>query len=317
MGKDSKIAWTHHTFNPWVGCQRVSPGCVHCYAEAYDARVGGVPKKQRANPEVAESRWGPSGRRTRTSASNWAEPLKWNRAAEKAGQRCRVFCSSLADVFEDRPELEPWRNDLWHLIKATPHLDWLLLTKRPHNISAMMPAAWIAPHGLDVQPNVWLGATVEDQQRANERIPELLSVPAKVRFLSCEPLLERIDITSWLAPESLGRSNIDWVIIGGESGPGARPFNVAWARSLVDQCRGAGAAPFVKQLGANVRTRNDDHLVSDFDEGGWCLDPREVEENVHGFREDHQGAEVRVRLRDSAGGDPNEWPIDLRVREFP
>lgn len=371
MGKDSKIAWTHHTFNPWVGCQRVSPGCMHCYAEAYDARVGGVPKKQRANPEVAETRWGPSGRRTRTSASNWNEPLKWNRAAEKAGERHRVFCSSLADVFEDRFELIEWRAQLLDLIVRTSHLDWLLLTKRPQSIAPLLRSTltfleaekagycdaaillrlWLDGVGTDdgrpCPPlNVWLGTTVEDQRRADERIPHLLAVPARVHFLSCEPLLEHLDLDriglAWrkcsrcdgrfslpvegggiacpdcLAHQGVEPAGIDWVIIGGESGPGARPFNVAWARSLLRQCRESNTAAFMKQLGANVRTRNDDGLISDFSEGGWFLNADwQVEDDVHGFREDHQGAEVRVRLVERAGADPNEWPVDLRVREFP
>lgn len=304
MGENSGIQWTTHTFNPWVGCQRVSPGCVHCYAESYDKRVGGVPKKQRANPDVPETRWGPTGKRTRTTVSNWRQPLKWDAAAKAAGERHRVFCSSLADVFEDRLELKAWRQELWHLIKETPHLDWLLLTKRPQNISDMMPAEWIAPHGLGVQPNVWLGTTVEDQQRANERIPELLAVPAAVRFLSCEPLLEGVTLNPWLLSEH-GRRHIgaapgiSWVIIGGESGGGARPFALKWARDLVKQCRAAGVAPFMKQLGA---------CASDEVNGiaGASL-------KVH----PDAAALISLRLTDPSGGDMAEWPEDLRVREFP
>lgn len=367
MGKNSSIQWTHHTFSPWIGCQRVSPGCEHCYAEAYDKRVGGAKL-----PDGTKSlRWGPKAPRVRTSAANWRKPLAWNLAAEKAGERHRVFCSSLADVFEDRPELVPWRAELFDLIARTPHLDWLLLTKRPEHITPLLRSTlaffeanrgshcdaaitlrlWLDGVGNDGKPwpppNVWLGTTVEDQQRADERIPALLEVPAAVRFLSCEPLLDRVDLKMWpmhwhwdfrfrspeearaagamaeLRPQALVaaglglRRGIDWVIIGGESGPKARPFDVHWARDLLRQCRSAGVAPFVKQLGANVRTRNDDGLVSDFDEGGWFLDPDRVEEHVNGYREDHQGAEVRVRLVDPAGGDMAEWPEDLRVREFP
>lgn len=346
MGENSAIQWTTHTFNPWVGCQRVSPGCQHCYAESYDKRVGGAIDPRDG---VKKLRWGPTAPRVRTSAANWRKPLAWDKAARAAGRRDRVFCSSLADVFEDRPELADWREDLFGLIASTPSLDWLLLTKRPENIARLWPEAMAEPEGTGwlacprpgaySWPNVWLGTTVEDQQRANERIPELVKVDAAVRFLSCEPLLGPVTLPKFCLcgcgktaeaalaePSVLNRDQredgmrtglgIDWVIIGGESGGNARPFNVAWARSLVAQARTAGASPFVKQLGANVRTRNDDSLISDFSEGGWFLNADwQIEEHVHGFREDHQGAEVRVRLRDRAGGDMAEWPEDLRVRE--
>lgn len=171
-------------------------------------------------------------------------------------------------------------------------------------------------------PNVWLGVSVEDQRRADERIPHLLNVPAAVRFLSCEPLLgpvvlhlERInDLGRW---DSTGRplplSRIDWVIVGGESGPGARPFDVAWARSLVHQCREASVPVFVKQMGADVRDRNDAGFEPG--DGGWWLDDPGAQ--VEHLDEGYQGAPVRVRLRDRKGGDPAEWPEDLRVREFP
>jgi protein gp37 len=297
MGSETKIQWTDHTFNPWVGCARVSPGCVNCYAEAYDKRVGGVPVSQRDNPDAAELRWGAGAPRTRTTVTYWRQPLKWNAAAEKAGVRARVFCASLADVFEDRPDLEPWRRDLFALIDATPWLDWQLLTKRPENIARLMPplpwpesACGKSPEGDLVRRNVWLGCTVEDQRRANERIPELIRVPAMVRFLSCEPLLERVDLSRWLDEDQNGfHCEIDWVIVGGESGPGARPFDVAWAREIVNECRDAGRGdpkPFVKQFGSRP---------------------------IDSGRVDH----FALRLADHHGGDMSEWPEDLRVREFP
>jgi len=314
MGENSGIQWTTHTFNPWVGCQRVAPGCAHCYAETYDKRVGGAKL-----PDGTKSlRWGPTAPRVRTSAANWRKPQKWDAAAKAAGVRHRVFCSSLADVFEQRAELAPWRADLLDLIRRTPHLDWLLLTKRPENIRGMLASAaslmeherWMPPDGqlwlrswLDGCPpaNVWLGTTVEDQQRADERIPALLDVPARVRFLSCEPLLERIDLRRWLDEDQTGFvSLIDWVIIGGESGQRARPFALEWARFLVNQCRDGGraeAAPFVKQLGARP--------VAPVNEGGGVV------LGSDGL------APVQMRLVDAAGGDPAEWPEDLRVREFP
>lgn len=321
MGENSGIQWTTHTFNPWVGCQRVSPGCVHCYAESYDKRVGGVPKKQRADPNVPETRWGPNGKRTRTTASNWNQPLKWDAAAKTAGERHRVFCSSLADVFEDRPELAPWRLDLFQLIAFTPHLDWLLLTKRPENIDRMLPRKNLQPLTAETWPNVWLGTTVEDQQRANERIPELLKVPAKVRFLSCEPLLERVTLNPWLLSEH-GRRHIgaapgiSWVIIGGESGGGARPFHLEWARDLVSQCRAAGVAPFVKQLGQNATVDYYRH-VRELDVGGF--DTTGCVALGWNYRDGQPpiGSRARYYTGDSHGGDMAEWPDELRVREFP
>lgn len=320
MGENSGIQWTTHTFNPWVGCQRVSPGCEHCYAETYDKRVGGVPKKQRADPDVPETRWGPKGKRTRTSPSNWRQPLKWDAAAKAAGERYRVFCSSLADVFEDRPDLAPWRLELLHLVFRTPQLDWLLLTKRPQNVLEMLRAAaadstvsettWQLKRWLDGTPpaNVWLGTTVEDQRRANERIPELLKVPGTVRFLSCEPLLAHVDLSRWLPLPDVdghcttcglehadhqcppGFGHIDWVIIGGESGGGARPFALEWARDLVKQCRAAGVAPFVKQLGA---------CASD-EVNGIAGRSLQVPSEAQGL--------ISRRLADPAGGDMAEWP---------
>lgn len=300
MGENSGIQWTHHTFNGWWGCQRVSPGCVNCYAEALDKRVGGGidPKDG-----VKKTRWGAKAPRIRTSAANWRKPLAWNAAAAKAGVRHRVFCSSMADVFEDRPELEAWRKDLFGLIAATPHLDWLLLTKRPENIARLWPLYAMAPGNVGMLgevrdcprpsevlwPNVWLGTTVEDQQRANERIPELLKVPARVRFLSMEPLLEHVDLTKVPTVSETFESPLlrpDWVIIGGESGSSARPFYLDWARSLVHQAVQLGAAPFVKQMGSQP------WLIGD---------------------QPHR----RVELVDHHGGDMAEWPEDLRVREFP
>lgn len=308
--KDSKIAWTHHTFNPWIGCQRVSPGCEHCYAEAQDERW-----------RPGKTRWGPKAERTRTSPSYWKQPIAWNRAAENAGDRHRVFCASLADVFEDRPELAPWRRELFDVIDRTPSLDWLLLTKRPENIDRLWPDG-LPPPSVRGWPNVWLGTTVEDQRRAEERIPELIKVPAAVRFLSCEPLLGPLDLDQWMDEDRLGfvNSEIDWVIIGGESGHYAREFRVEWARDLIWQCRNGGRSvepvPFVKQLGA-APTVNfyDDEFEAWFgwkgierpDPIGWC--ERDGQPPI--------GSRMNVRGLDRAGADPGEWPPGLRVREFP
>lgn len=236
--KDSKIEWTHSTFNPWWGCVRVSPGCTNCYAEAFAKRTG--------NPV-----WGVQAPRRFFGDKHWDEPKRWNERCAKAGIRERVFCASMADVFEDRADLAPHRERLWKLIEATPSLDWLLLTKRPQNIVRL---------GHDVLSRCWLGTTTEDQQRADERIPYLLDAPAGVRFLSAEPLIGPI-VLRWQVmgckghlAETFGNPLINWVIVGSESGPGARPMHADWARSLVDQCVKLGVPVFVKQI-ANPQDR--------------------------------------------------------------
>lgn len=249
MGKDTGIEWCHHTFNPWWGCVKVSPACKHCYAETFAKRVG-------------QKVWGEQAPRRFFAAAHWAEPLKWNAAADKVGERQRVFCASMADVFEDRRDLDGERRRLWDLIAQTPSLDWLLLTKRPENIRVMVPRFWLE------QPlrNVWYGATAENQDELDRRTRHLIAVPAAVRFLSCEPLLEQIDFrqdwergldgTPWegACERATYAELVNWVIVGSESGPGARPMDIAWARSVVDQCRAAGTAVFVKQI-ANERDR--------------------------------------------------------------
>jgi protein gp37 len=233
MVENTKIEWTDHTFNPWTGCTRVSPGCDHCYAEAMSKR----------NPGSFGS-WDPGASRKRTGLSYWHQPHRWNKAAEKAGRRQRVFCASMADVFDNKAP-EEWRDDLFEVIRSTPHLDWLLLTKRPQNIARMLPADW-----RDGYANVWLGTTVEDMARARQRIPVLQSVPAVVRFLSCEPLLEGLDLNPWLA-----RGGLHWVIAGGESGPGFRAVDADWMRSLRFQCMGSGTAFFAKQMAGARKPR--------------------------------------------------------------
>lgn len=247
MGENSRIEWCDHTFNPWTGCTKVSPGCAKCYAETMSRRL----------PQLG--RWGPGGERKRTSAANWRKPLSWNRIAGAAGgprYRPRVFCASLADWLDAEIPAQ-WLADLLDLIHATPHLDWLLLTKRPELwrerlAAALAHAERLAPpapgasmvrswlyHGY-APANVWIGTTVEDQRRADERIPALVDIPARVQFLSCEPLLEQVN---------LDLDGINWVICGGESGHGARPMHPDWARSLRDQCQAAGVAYFFKQWG--------------------------------------------------------------------
>lgn len=226
--KNSKIEWTHHTFNPWWGCERVSPACRHCYAEALAHRFG---------IEV----WGKASDRRFLSDSYWRQPLAWNRQAKAARVRARVFCASMADVFEDRRDLDDLRLRLWALIDQTPSLDWLLLTKRPEVVGALVPWRGQWPR------NVWLGTTAENQKWAQRRAPVLLHYPAAVRFVSCEPLLGPVDLTPWLSRKS-GRL-IDWVIAGGESGHHARPTNPEWFEALRDQCRAHSVAFHFKQWG--------------------------------------------------------------------
>jgi len=218
MAEVTGISWTDHTHNPWIGCTKVSPGCDHCYAEAdWDKRYHRV-------------EWG--GARSRTKS---AAPTSWDRKAREAGERRRVFCASLADVFDNQVPDE-WRADLWNLIDRCRALDWMLLTKRPQNIANMLPSGW-------PWSNVWLGTTTENQTEADRRLPILLRIPAVVHFASVEPQLEPVDLRRYL------NAGLDWAIVGGESGKGCRPFDPEWARSLRDQCSASGASFFMKQLG--------------------------------------------------------------------
>lgn len=224
MGLNSKIEWTHHTFNAWIGCTKVSPACDHCYAETQN--------KHRAWVDG----WGKDAPRKITSDSYWREPLKWNRQAE---QRERVFCGSLCDVMEDRPDLVEPRQRLYMLIESTPNLDWLLLTKRPQNFRRFLPQSWLDKP----RHNVW-GMTTVEANAYRWRIDALAETPFVVRGLSCEPLLDDLKISQQLAT-----GLIHWVIAGGESGGGARPMRTKWARSLRDQCVTNGVAFHFKQWG--------------------------------------------------------------------
>lgn len=223
MAENSKIEWTDHTFNPWIGCTKVSPGCDNCFAE-----------KQNNHWKWAPNGWGAGQARRRTSTGYWHKPSSWNRKVTEAGERAHVFCGSLCDVF-DAEVPDEWRRDLWVLIRDTPHLDWLLLTKRPNLIARYLPSGWGAGW-----PNVWLGVSVENQDY-HWRVDALRGVPAAVRFLSVEPLL---------GPVTLNLAYIDWVIVGGESGSNARPMHIEWASDLVEQCQQEGVSVFVKQLGS-------------------------------------------------------------------
>jgi protein gp37 len=226
--------------------------------------------------------WGPDGTRPAASATYWRQPDKWDDEARDAGRRARVFCGSMMDIFEARTDLLEPRQRVWNTVYRTGWLDWLLLTKRPQNIPGMLPQlkygpGWPPKAGW---PHVWLGTTVEDQKRADERIPALCAVPAAVRFLSCEPLLEPLDLSHWLAT-----GGVHWVIVGGESAQGgrpARPFELGWCEEVVNQCRDAGVPCFVKQMGSRPLTDG-----------------------------------LGLRLKDRHGGDEAEWPEWLRVRQLP
>lgn len=307
MAETTKIAWCDQTFNPWIGCQRVSPGCEHCYAEQFARRSPALVLGASARDEALATGkpwpnalpvWGPQAPRRVTSAENWRQPLRWNKAARRDGVRRRVFCASLCDVFEDfggevtgdlrcwEPDLDDVREHLWALIEECSALDWLLLTKRPQNVLRMVESGrgWLGAHGWP--RHVWVGTTVEDQRRAEERLPHLLRIPAPVRFVSAEPLLEEIDLRRWIGPPIGQRDTtrgIDWLIVGGESGPAARPFDLDWAHSLVQQCHGSTPC-FVKQMGSNP-----------------ILTP----------------GPLTYPCEDPKGGDPAEWPADLRVRRWP
>jgi protein gp37 len=240
MAENSKIEWTTHTFNPWIGCQKVSPGCDHCYAEGWAKRSGQV-------------QWGPHADRKRTSVANWRKPHGWARAAKLAGERHRVFCASLADVFDNQAD-PSWRADLFRLIECTPELDWLLLTKRPENIAKMLPDDWGVGYA-----NVWLGTTCEDQKNYDRRWMILRNIPARVRYISYEPAIGPIyDVVG-----PVNGSVPDWIICGGESGHGARTMDEQWARDMRESCRIRGISFFMKQMTGKAPIP-DDLLVREF-----------------------------------------------------
>lgn len=308
MGEETKIQWCDHTFNPWVGCSKVSPGCANCYAEA------DMDKRRHF------AKWGPNGTRIVTVEANWKRPLKWDRDAKKAGVKRVVFCASLADVFErwrgkltnskdeqlyhcylcrriypecitctgcgivtkpHEAHLSHARANLFRLIDSTPNLIWRILTKRPENILKMWPSMRF--NSL-FRKNVQLYTSVENQEQADKRIPELLKCHELVSVLgiSAEPLLEKVSLFEWLGPDK-----INHVIVGGESGPDARPFCSMWAGALVIQCFNARVPFFMKQFGSNPY-----HMIR-----GDKTEP--------------------LSFNDSKGGDPDEWDEVFRIRELP
>lgn len=282
MADTTNIQWTDTTFNPWVGCTKISPACDNCYAESWAKRAG-------------RDVWG-NNPRQKTTASYWGKARIWQKNAprffDEHGRRRRVF-PSLCDPFDNQVP-DDWRAEFWNLIRECSNIDWQLLTKRPQNIAKMLPAFWD-----EIKGNVWLGTTVEDQTRANINIPHLLQHDSAVRFLSCEPLLEPVDPTILdlnkvfgLNPDPQGLdlvydalrgqlnihpihgaepdwSPLDWVIAGGESGPGARHMHPEWVRALRDLCAAAGVPFFFKQWGDWLPGEFGSPPEINFQDGSW------------------------------------------------
>jgi protein gp37 len=296
--KNSKIEWCDHTFNPWWGCAKVPghPGCAHCYAEAFAKRTGRV-------------KWGKGEKRALMSEKYWKQPLQWDRDAAAAGTRARVFCASMADIFDAEVD-DAWRLALFGIICATRNLDWLLLTKRPDNAARFyeqhiftnskgqtMPLPLRHGYIRDFLPNIRFGVSISDQKTADIYLPAMNSVNATGYFVSYEPAIGPVDfemLIPWV--------KMDWIIVGGESGPGARPFNIAWAEQTISQCKGQGIACFVKQLGSKpvyALPHNEELPDQQFDDEGssaWF---------------------TLEMIKDKKGGDMSEWPEDLRIRQFP
>lgn len=233
MGEHTKIAWADSTWNPWIGCTHAGPGCDHCYAEAQN-------KFRKWNGGT----WGNRAPRKVTAAQAWRAPMSWEAKARtgrvgKDGQRWLVFAGDLCDIFDELGDKDA-RLRMWDLFRETPHLTWLILTKRPEHISKYLPADWCGGY-----PNVWLGTTVENRKNGYPRMEALRQVPAILRFLSCEPLLENLP--------DLDLTGIDWAIVGGESGAHARPFDIDWAQTIKQQCKDYSTTFFFKQLGGTPR----------------------------------------------------------------
>lgn len=376
MAGTSSIEWTDKTWNPVRGCTRVSPGCVNCYAESVAARFSGpgLPYEGLAKRTAGGPRW--TGEMS--FGHDLDAPLRWRKPS-------RIFVNSMSDLFHDGLADEQIDRVFavmalasWHTMQVltkrsgrmraycedpgTPGriarvlVDEVLIGRRwPLDPKRPWPVQSIGdiddPDDITVEwplPNVWLGVSAEDQQRADERVPDLLATPSAVRFVSAEPLLGPIDFgVAWSGESSLdaecwgdcawckngrpplhncqrgkgdwekGRSGLDWIIVGGESGPKARHLWTPNVRSIVRQCAEAGVACFVKQLGADVRDRNDAGFEGCEPHEWPDVDPADVEHDLDGTRDGYQGAPVRIRLTSRKGNDPSEWPADLRVRQLP
>lgn len=271
MAKQSKIEWTQSTWNPWHGCHKVSAGCKNCYMFRDKARYGDDP-----NTVVR-------------SKTKFYDPLKWTEPQ-------MIFTCSWSDFFIE--EADAWRDEAFEIIAKTPQHTYQILTKRPDRmLDYISRSAYLTNAPLD---NVWLGVSVEDQKTADERIPLLLQTPAALRWLSVEPLLGPVDLAEWLWMLKGSKGGtvdmLHWVVVGGESGPGARPCDISWIRSIMAQCKAADVPVFVKQLGSGRLEYGKVHIqpvgVANHSAGSWTY-------------------------KNSKGGDPSEWPKDLRVREMP
>lgn len=303
----SRIEWLHRpgtkpeVWNPVTGCTKVSEGCRNCYAERQAERFWPTqyPAEGRAFADV----W--------THPDRLDAPLRWKSPRT-------VFVNSMSDLFHEAVP-NAFIDRAFAVMALCPQHTFIVLTKRPERMREYSVRLW---------PNVWLGVSVEDQRTADQRIPLLLDTPAAVRVVSAEPLLGPVDLNrdtngyEWLrgllmtlggAARHVWLPPLDWLIVGGESGPQARPCDVAWVRSLVRQTKAAGVPVFVKQLGANVLDRNDAGFEGDSGPQGWPVDTKTHDVVARRC----QGDPVRVCLRDRKGGDPSEWPEDLRVREWP
>jgi len=333
----SAIEWTDVTWNPVRGCSMApgseAGGCLNCYA----ARMA-----SRNLPEMRSPTTGKAFARRTAKGPRWTgavelipskldEPLHWRKPR-------RVFVNSMSDLFHEALPAEDVA-EVFRVMARCPQHTFQILTKRPGRMLELVPRV-VATWGI--LPNVWLGVSVEDQATADARIPLLLQTPAAKRFVSYEPALGPVDFGRYYFTTLPGREAreypfpqldeedrtkwldlLDWIIVGGESGPGARPFNSQWARSTVFQCRDTKTACFVKQMGCNILDRND-RLATDNPapwpdlwpepESGWDDGARG---NLEHLDDGYQGAPVRIRLKSSKGGDMAEWPEDLRVREFP
>jgi protein gp37 len=357
MARTTAIAWCDSTFNPWIGCARIGPGCDGCYAAV------STPARAR------KIEWGTGKMRHRTTAKNWQLPLRWNAQglvcadcgepvldrgdcidcqcgqalATGSMRKRRVFCASLADIFDNEVP-QGWRADLWELIEETPTLEWLLVTKRIGNVRGMVPTEWLQdsahPERDGFPKNVRLLITVCNQEEADRDIPKMLALHCK-NGLSMEPLLGPVNFAPWLtrqlgefvrSPQNEGdlhaypetiRARIDgieWIIVGGESdqpGHKARPFHIQWARTAIKQCKAACVPVFMKQMGAFVIDRNDAGFEGDGDDRWPEGTADKLVFEPFGYVDNAQSSPVRIKLIDRAGADPIEWPEDLRVMEFP
>jgi protein gp37 len=311
MGDKSAIEWTEASWNPIAGCSRVSEGCRNCYAERQAIRIAAYRNNGVVKSTPAGPRW--TGE-VRLNPATWTAPLHWRRPR-------RIFVNSMSDLFHEGIS-DAHLDELWGLMAKCYWHTFQVLTKRPERMLAYLTGhaahgrhIWEAERHLELPnwaywakelpatwplPNVWVGVSVEDQATADQRIPLLLQTPAAVRWVSYEPALGLVDFYRW-------RLHLDWLVVGGESGPGARPFDLAWARSAIAQCRVTGVPVFVKQLGARP------------------LDSPEFWQTwPHVVAWPYVGADGLVKqgpykpiLLDRKGGDPSEWPPDLRVREYP